>query len=256
MRTFVVGDIHGSLKALKDVLNKSPFDKEKDEIIFLGDYVDGWGEEWELIEFLIQLQRDMKGRAIFLRGNHDIWLENYLLAGHQPESWLYNRGTSTVKSYKDKPTEGHLEFIQNLFDYYLDFDHNLYIHAGLNIKEDDLEKAATSFRLDGLKYCHWDRELMEICKHNHQIEYQSKNNLFIGDEKVMMSLLPKYNNVFLGHNITQNIHKKSIPFTYQNIHFIDTGAGWGSRLTIMDVDTKEFWQSEETKKLHKNGKRK
>ena len=39
-RTFVIGDIHGGLKALLQVLNKLEV-KEEDSLIFVGDYVDG-----------------------------------------------------------------------------------------------------------------------------------------------------------------------------------------------------------------------
>jgi serine/threonine protein phosphatase 1 len=38
--TFVIGDIHGGLAALKQVLERAPV-KPADTLIFLGDYVDG-----------------------------------------------------------------------------------------------------------------------------------------------------------------------------------------------------------------------
>lgn len=41
MRTFAIGDIHGGLKALLQVLNKIDI-AEKDSLIFMGDYLDGW----------------------------------------------------------------------------------------------------------------------------------------------------------------------------------------------------------------------
>jgi serine/threonine protein phosphatase 1 len=33
---------------------------------------------------------------------------------------------------------------------------------------------------------------------------------------------------------------------------IDTGAGWSGKLTIMNVDTKEYWQSDLISELYKN----
>ena len=42
-RTFVIGDIHGGLKALQQVLDRVEL-KENDHLIFLGDYVDGWSD--------------------------------------------------------------------------------------------------------------------------------------------------------------------------------------------------------------------
>ena len=40
-RTLVVGDIHGGLKALEQALERANV-TDKDKLIFLGDYVDGW----------------------------------------------------------------------------------------------------------------------------------------------------------------------------------------------------------------------
>lgn len=43
MKTIAIGDIHGGLKALIQVLNKVEV-KDEDQLIFVGDYVDGWSE--------------------------------------------------------------------------------------------------------------------------------------------------------------------------------------------------------------------
>jgi serine/threonine protein phosphatase 1 len=64
MRTFVIGDIHGGLKALIQVLNKVEI-TEKDTLIFIGDYVDGWSESAQVIEFLIELAE--KFSCIFIK---------------------------------------------------------------------------------------------------------------------------------------------------------------------------------------------
>ena len=40
-RTFTIGDLHGRVEALKEVLQKSNFDYEHDTLIVLGDIVDG-----------------------------------------------------------------------------------------------------------------------------------------------------------------------------------------------------------------------
>jgi serine/threonine protein phosphatase 1 len=37
-----------------------------------------------------------------------------------------------------------------------------------------------------------------------------------------------------------------VPLCLNGIWMMDTGAGWGDKLTIMDVDTGEFWQSDNT----------
>ncbi len=55
MRTFVIGDIHGGLIALKQVLERASV-TNKDTLIFLGDYVDGWSQSPQVIDFLIELK--------------------------------------------------------------------------------------------------------------------------------------------------------------------------------------------------------
>ena len=53
-RTLVIGDIHGGLKALIQVLQKAAIQPD-DILIFLGDYVDGWSESPGVLDFLIVL---------------------------------------------------------------------------------------------------------------------------------------------------------------------------------------------------------
>lgn len=42
-REITIGDIHGGLKALEQLIDKINVQNE-DQLIFLGDYVDGWPE--------------------------------------------------------------------------------------------------------------------------------------------------------------------------------------------------------------------
>ena len=55
MKKFVIGDIHGGLKALLQVLKKINCD-ENYTLIFLGDYVDEWRESSAVLDFLIELK--------------------------------------------------------------------------------------------------------------------------------------------------------------------------------------------------------
>jgi serine/threonine protein phosphatase 1 len=55
-KTFVIGDIHGGLKALVQVLERATVSKN-DTLIFLGDFVDGWSESPAVLDFLIALEK-------------------------------------------------------------------------------------------------------------------------------------------------------------------------------------------------------
>ena len=52
-RTLVIGDIHGGLRALHQIFERANVSKE-DTLIFLGDYVDGWSESPDVLDFLIE----------------------------------------------------------------------------------------------------------------------------------------------------------------------------------------------------------
>lgn len=59
VRTLVIGDIHGGLRALHQIFERAAVSKN-DTLIFLGDYVDGWSQSPQVIDFLIELSQDRK----------------------------------------------------------------------------------------------------------------------------------------------------------------------------------------------------
>lgn len=63
INTYVVGDIHGGLKALIQVLERAEV-TANDTLIFLGDYVDGWSESPQVLDFLIDLSK--KQSCVFM----------------------------------------------------------------------------------------------------------------------------------------------------------------------------------------------
>ena len=66
MRTLAIGDIHGGLKALIQLLERANVTKN-DRLIFVGDYVDGWSESAQVIQYLIELSKI--NECIFIKGN-------------------------------------------------------------------------------------------------------------------------------------------------------------------------------------------
>ena len=70
-RTLVIGDVHGSAKALEQVLDRA-YVSENDTIIQLGDIADGWSETSECVDILLNLQKT--NECHFIRGNHDVWV--------------------------------------------------------------------------------------------------------------------------------------------------------------------------------------
>ena len=62
-------------------------------------------------------------------------------------------------------------------------------------------------------------------------------------------MVDDFKEVFIGHTTTQ-FWKEDKPMNAANIWNLDTGGGWYGYVTVMDVDTKEVWQSDSGKELY------
>ncbi len=87
-----------------------------------------------------------------------------------------------------------------------------------------------------LKIIMWDRDLW--CQ---AMEWQTKGRFVNPCEPFQM--ITEFKEIFIGHTTTM-YWKTNQPLRAANIINIDTGSGKEGKLTIMDVATKEFWQSD------------
>ena len=104
-----------------------------DQLIFLGDFVDGWSESFEVIQYLIELEQKMK--CVFIKGNHDLWCQQWLDKNILDDTWIYNGGKATFNSYRNRSTEAlsdHYQFLKRTQNYVIDDENRLYIHAGFS----------------------------------------------------------------------------------------------------------------------------
>lgn len=228
MRTLVIGDVHSGLKALEQVLERAQVGA-KDHIIFLGDYVDGWSEAVETINFLLDLQ--VRHRCTFIRGNHDVLANDWLKTRDYNPQWLQHGGKATKESYaeiNDKIKEAHIQFYDNLRNYYIDGENRLFIHAGFtNLKGVEQEYDSKTF--------YWDRTLWELAL--------SLNPLLVSEDEFYPKRLTHYKEIFIGHTPVTRIGMTT-PKNAANIWNVDTGAAFKGPLTVMDVASKEYWQSD------------
>ena len=257
-RTLCVGDIHGGFKSFKQVLERCNFDNKIDKLIGLGDVADGWGETAELVEYLITLQEESNNRHIFLRGNHDAWCQEWLNFGIAKDIWVVQGGKATVDSYirtgllTDKR---HKEFFNKLHNYYVDEENRGFVHGGF------ISKNGLGHEVYESDY-YWDRDLWNLALLQH-------NNYHDGSKEALAKArrFEKHKEIFIGHTTTGNWLVKPhlpeyqyteqpkqgriiVPMNRCNIWNMDTGGGFEGRLTIMDVDTKEFWQSDDMRTLY------
>jgi serine/threonine protein phosphatase 1 len=95
-RTFAIGDIHGCLGKLEDLLARINPARE-DVLVFLGDYVDRGFEPRQVVDRLTALASEVT--CVFLRGNHEQMFINFLEYGADKSMFFENGGMRTVMSY-------------------------------------------------------------------------------------------------------------------------------------------------------------
>lgn len=254
MNTWVIGDIHNAYKALKQVFDRTPLE-EGDTIISLGDIVDGWSQAYECVDFLIQAKS--KYNMIFLQGNHDEWFNCWLQDLCNDHPGVTQGGRATMISYADKLKcpwfdtyvglrtslrpmfipDNHKQFFANQQLYYLDSQNRLFVHGGFdrNYSREVLER-------DEPSSFYWDRELW-----NKALSAESYNQ-----DKI--NTIEDYKEIFIGHTTTL-MWGKNTPMKAANVWNLDTGAGGSKgKLTMMNVDTKEYYQSDIVGELYNKEK--
>jgi len=234
MRTIVIGDIHGGLKGLTQLLDRIELTKD-DTLIFLGDYVDGWSESAQVIQYLIELSETQD--CIFIKGNHDVWCEDWLRTGKGEQVWLMHGGKETVESYEGFSVEErrmHLNFFERMKLYYIDAENRLYIHAGFTslhgVKQ---EKFPMNY--------YFDRTLWEMAV-TMDVTIEKESPLY-------PQRLKLYKEIYIGHTPTLR-YNSSKPMNAVCVWNIDTGAAFKGKLSALDIETKAIWQSDEIYKLY------
>jgi len=101
MRTLVIGDIHGEYEKLMQVLSKANWQAGKDTLIFLGDYIDRGPNSYKVVQFIKQLKEDYPELTVLLKGNHEDMALRYINKEISSQLYAYNGGMETLKSYED-----------------------------------------------------------------------------------------------------------------------------------------------------------
>lgn len=235
MKTLVLGDVHANYNALIEVLTKANFDYENDQLISLGDIVDRGTEPYLCI---LELQKIKN--LIAIKGNHDVWLQDYI---NQDSSIPSTTASVTTIKWQGLDVEDKREvikFLDSQVDYYIDKNENLFVHAGIDRMERMEEQLFSTLVYDR----HFIDELMSMQRQKNITKIPTVNN---------------FNEIFVGHNATIQfkvrdcIFKKEKgwddlvlePIHIHNVWMMDTGCGFKvGRLSLMNVETKELFQSE------------
>jgi serine/threonine protein phosphatase 1 len=225
-RTFVMGDGHGAYLAFKQCLDRSGFDYENDELISLGDIADGWPQVREFFDELLKIKN-----LTFILGNHDQWLLFWAKGVHPGNVWTSQGGLNTQLSYgyvsQNVPKE-HIKLLEEDSKLWMVDDANrLFVHGGINWQ--------VPIENQKIDVCLWDRSLVQTA-----YKYTAR--------KATRHKMTEFHEVFVGHTTTSFFNSKAgpdqVPLNFFEIWMMDTGAGWEGKLTMMDIDTKEIFQSD------------
>ncbi|MFA5316709.1 MAG: metallophosphoesterase [Dehalococcoidales bacterium] len=222
MKTFAIGDIHGAFKAMLQCFERPRFDYEKDRLIVMGDVCDGYPEVRQCIDELLKIKH-----CDLVIGNHDMWALDWALRGDKPEIWTSQGGDRTMASYNGGPMpQKHIDFLKG-GKLWIERDEQVFVHGGF--------KPDIALASHDAQTLVWDRRLLDTARKKQ-----------IGGHRCRLG---KYKDIFVGHTTTE-IYKTLEPMHVCNVWNLDTGAGWSGKLTIMDVDTKEYWQSDLSPNLY------
>jgi serine/threonine protein phosphatase 1 len=210
-KIFAVGDIHGCLEKLKELISLIELDEEKDTLVLIGDYIDRGPDAKGVVDYILDLKRSIE-KVICLKGNHEEMLLNYVCHGRNREFFLLNGGRATINSYGQKDTEDgmeidipddHMEFFKSLLPYY-ETEMNIFVHAGLK---------------PGVPLEEQKREDLIWIRHE-----------FIGSDYDFGKV------VVFGHTPLME------PLIESNKIGIDTGAVYGRCLTCVELPQKKIYQ--------------
>ena len=245
-----MGDIHGAYRAMLQCFERAAFNYETDQLIQLGDVADGYEEVFECVEDLLKLRN-----LVAIKGNHDEWFNQFCKTGYHEQHWSQG-GRGTVNAYckhaGKKPNfikstffgfnvnidpadvpETHKKFFAEQRPFYVDEEKNCFVHAGFNRYQPFHEQREETY--------YWDRSLI--------IDAVEFEHLKQRIPDIEFEVATPFRKIYIGHTSTL-IWKSELPVYAANVVNMDTGAGWGGRLSLLNVDTGELFQSDPVTDLY------
>lgn len=106
MSTIAVGDIHGHLQPLREVLAAIRAEAGPDDtVVLLGDYIDRGAHSRECIAEILSFRATAPARIVCLMGNHEEWLLRTMRDSTR-HSWLLGmEALDTIRSYSPEAAE-------------------------------------------------------------------------------------------------------------------------------------------------------
>jgi len=238
-RRLIMGDSHGGFKAFKVALERANFDYDNDLLINLGDCCDGWSQSKEVIDELLKMKH-----LVYLLGNHDEWCLDYYAGDMKVNNkispvdiWYVQGGESTIKSLGDYDNQDpkYLDFLRSGLLYYKIQDECedlpiIFSHANIPNKMYNMDKLVQNKQTNIFI---WERWLIREAA-------RMRNTWDTVDDR--------FKEIYLGHSAISNLMGVEEhcwkPQKMTNIWGMDTNAAYDGKVSIMDIDTKEIYQSD------------
>ena len=212
-KIFTIGDIHGCISKLKNIMDMIDIDVQNDSLVFIGDYIDRGPDSKGVVDFVLEL-RESINQVTCLLGNHEQMFLDYLHdENFNKEIFLVNGGGNTISSYgviettggiKVDVPESHMQFFTSLLPYY-ETDDYIFVHAGL--------------------------------RPNIPLEKQSIEDLIWIRHEFINSSYDFGKTVIFGHTLFPQ------PLIEPNKIGIDTGAVYGGKLTCIQLPEVKIYQA-------------
>ncbi|RIJ29210.1 metallophosphoesterase family protein [Henriciella algicola] len=192
-RAYAIGDIHGRLDLLEQLLARIEEDLSKrppkqTHLVFLGDLIDRGPQSKGVIELLIDYRpADLK--CHFLMGNHEDALLRALKGERkQLREWLHHGGDTTAESYGvdiayvqtlgEEALEhallsaipnSHIRFLSGFLDS-VEFGDYLLVHAGIRPGLSIAEQSSTDMRWIRREFLDSEADHGKVIVHGHTVE--------------------------------------------------------------------------------------
>ncbi len=144
---YCIGDIHGCIKSLEEIIDQIFKKDSSPEFYFVGDLIDRGPGSKEVLDLLFDL--NTKGiKALSVRGNHEqMLLESYQNNLRIKDTiWKDNGAKQTILSFNKNPNLKlkvnkliplrYYTYI-NALPYYIELDNFYIVHAGINFEAPD-----------------------------------------------------------------------------------------------------------------------
>ena len=201
MAVIAIGDIHGNLRALDDLLGKISQEIDSgDTVVFLGDYIDRGPDSKGCIQRILDFRRTTQVQVVSLLGNHEQWMLQ-TCHDYSRHSWLLGmEAFPTIQSYApdagsrlldeigifgqrfiyeqvqlpyelffDAIPPDHIEFLSSLKSFFRSAE-GIYVHAGVNPAGGKVEEQAVDRLIWGVE------EFPDFYVGNENVVYGHWNN--------------------------------------------------------------------------------